>query len=179
MVLAGGKSRRMGQDKALLQFRNKALIEYSLELLSSNCEKVFISSNSIPYETYNFPIVHDIQSDSGPMGGLQAVLEEMKTENLLVLSCDTPFINQVVIDRLLSLHKPNVISYCETSSRRHPLIGIYPKSSLNQIKEKLCKKEYKILDLLTVHPSQSIFFEDEYEDLFVNLNDPKDIEQWK
>ena len=84
IVLAGGKSSRMGQEKGLAEFDGKPMIAYALEALAPLCTEILISSNSNAYNHLGYRVVPDIIANSGPMGGiyscmLQSQLEKKKS----------------------------------------------------------------------------------------------------
>ena len=74
IVLAGGKSSRMGQDKALLDYQGKRLIDYAIELLTPVCSEILISTNQPGYENLGFQLIVDQYPDCGYIGGLHAAL---------------------------------------------------------------------------------------------------------
>jgi molybdopterin-guanine dinucleotide biosynthesis protein A len=74
IILAGGKSSRMGQDKGLMLFRGKQMVQYSIELLNLFTSQILISSNNQEYNQFGFPVVSDIYKECGPIGGLHAAV---------------------------------------------------------------------------------------------------------
>jgi len=75
IILAGGKSSRMGKDKGWVLFRKKPLIDYAVELLGGICQSIVISANNSAYDKLGLPVYHDIIPDSGPMGGIYTCLK--------------------------------------------------------------------------------------------------------
>jgi molybdopterin-guanine dinucleotide biosynthesis protein A len=89
-VLAGGRSSRMGRDKALLELAGKPLVEHALIKLRRLCRDVAILSNNHELERFG-PVVKDLHPDCGPMGGLEAALAHSTREWNLILPVDVPF----------------------------------------------------------------------------------------
>ena len=84
IILAGGKSERMGTDKGMVKFRNKFLVEYPLEALKPSCPTILISSNNDDYRIFGYPIIQDLVSDTGPMGGIYSCLLNSESHYNLV-----------------------------------------------------------------------------------------------
>ena len=98
VILAGGRARRMAnQDKGLIQFKNRALISYALEAMSSVCQLTFINANRnlIDYKAFGYPVITDqTHNFDGPLAGILTTLIHTDAELLLVMPCDTPFLRQ-------------------------------------------------------------------------------------
>lgn len=94
IILAGGKSSRMGKDKGLCDFKGKALVSYAIETLRPLCGNLMISANYFPekYAEFDLPVIADEVKNIGPMGGILSCLKQSHTQHNLVLSCDTPFV---------------------------------------------------------------------------------------
>ena len=69
-ILAGGKSRRMGTDKALLVFQGKPLLEHMIGLIAPLCNKVFIGGQNSDYTSFGVEMIPDLYSDCGPIAGV-------------------------------------------------------------------------------------------------------------
>jgi molybdopterin-guanine dinucleotide biosynthesis protein A len=90
-VLAGGQSRRMGRDKALLELNGQPLIALAVEKLESICESVHVLS-SRPELAQFAPLVPDVHPNCGPIGGIEAALLHASTKWSLVIPVDVPFV---------------------------------------------------------------------------------------
>jgi molybdenum cofactor guanylyltransferase len=110
LVLAGGKSSRMKQDKpAMVYHGEKTQLEYLYDVLSSSCESVFIScrqeqKNQRPYS--NFNIVEDQFLDMGPMGGILSAMRQHPHAKWMVLACDLPLVTQETINQIIDNAHP-------------------------------------------------------------------------
>ncbi|MCF6240761.1 MAG: molybdenum cofactor guanylyltransferase, partial [Bacteroidales bacterium] len=90
IILCGGKSKRMGSNKALLQLNGKCIINYVTELLSNFCNEIIISTNSHELAFLKTELVADEFQTIGPIAGIYSALKHSKTEKNIILSCDTP-----------------------------------------------------------------------------------------
>ena len=103
LILAGGFSKRMGQDKALMVYHGKPQIEYVHELLNSHCEQVFLSKR-FNQQAYNqFPSINDDQEflDIGPLGGILSAMKAYPDASWLIMACDLPFVTHHTLEYLI------------------------------------------------------------------------------
>lgn len=173
IILAGGESKRMGEDKGLKLFHNQALVTYSIQLAKEICNTIYISSNNPDYKQFEYPIVNDLIPGKGPMGGIYSGLIASKTDWNLFLPCDTPFLQIEMLKGMQNhLHSNKVVIPKIENGRIHPLIGFYHKDLLSLILRHLQNNRLKMLGLLdettTYYYSQSL----ENSRYFLNLNTP-------
>lgn len=135
LLLAGGRSSRMGADKALLDYHGKSQIEHARELLAPFCPEIHLSCRSEQaeeYAQYGMPVVTDTYLDMGPMGGLLSAQRAMPETAFLVLACDLPFLDGGSVGRLALERNPLRMATAwrnPDSGRFEPLIACYePKS---------------------------------------------------
>jgi molybdopterin-guanine dinucleotide biosynthesis protein A len=181
IVLAGGKSRRMGVDKGLMVFRGKPLVQYSIDLLSLFCDRILISSNNPAYNSFGFEVVADQIAGAGPMGGIAACLEESDTELNLVISCDMPLTDPVIFRTMLELSGDfTFVVPLDDMGRAEPLCAVYKKGSLLIMQKLLAEQNYRMTELYRIAPVRLVTT-DEYpipyhEKWFMNLNTLKDFD---
>lgn len=148
IILAGGRSSRMGTDKGLVQFNGKPLIRYSLDIFLDLCSEILISTNSKGYDHPGVRVVSDIIPDSGPMAGIYSCLLQSTNEINLVLPCDMPFVTADIFRHLLEKIGNSMICVpWHGSGRYEPLCGIYRRSVLPLMKEFMEAKNLKLPDL--------------------------------
>ena len=105
-ILAGGQSRRMGKDKALVEFRGRPLVAHALDLVRSAGLPVFIAGAHSPLESFG-PVVPDSRTDAGPLEGICAALESLKDGSIpeavyaVFLSVDLPLLPPLLLRYLL------------------------------------------------------------------------------
>ncbi|PKP35407.1 MAG: molybdenum cofactor guanylyltransferase, partial [Bacteroidetes bacterium HGW-Bacteroidetes-17] len=128
IILAGGKSRRMGKEKGLIELNGKQLIQYAIEVLKPICETILISTNSNFYDFLSYQKIADEFPDSGPMGGIYSCLKASKTNQNLVLSCDMPFINSQLLKELIeNSHEYDIVVPWNGEQRFEPMCAFYHK----------------------------------------------------
>lgn len=184
IILAGGKSTRMGQEKGLIKFRNKFLIEHSIEILKRIADKIIISSNSDKYDFLAYEVIKDEIPNSGPMGGIYSCLRQTKTENNFVLSCDTPFISADLISYIIEKSYGKDIAVPWLGKKYYePLCGIYNKKLTETLKVFIDNKNFRIPDVFEIVNFSGIFISeilDFYDkDLFANINSKRDLEKYQ
>jgi len=177
-ILAGGKSKRMGVDKAQLIFKKDTFLQRSINVLNFFTKQILVSSNT-EYLNIKYPIVKDEIQDIGPIGGLYTLLKKIKTQKLLILAVDTPLINKEVIAFLLKNYNPKAqISVFKTEDGLQMLVGIYDKSLLPIIEKQIENADYKLRNLLA-KTNVDIILGDAFIRQFKNINTKKALEQLK
>lgn len=128
LVLAGGESRRMGQDKALLMREGQSQLRYVASLLDAVTEMVFVSARSEQQddpERSRFPTIVDRYTNIGPVAGILSAMDEHPDADWLVVACDLPNIDLDTLNFLI-----------EHRSEEHPFTAF--KSSFDGLPEPLC-----------------------------------------
>jgi molybdopterin-guanine dinucleotide biosynthesis protein A len=148
VILAGGKSTRMGQNKALLSFDGKPLIEHIRELLTKIFSKVVVSTASKDsYPQLELPEVVDQYPETGPLGGITTVLES-GISPIFCVACDMPFLSQKLIE-----YQCSITACCDAvvpvwDNRPQVLHGLYSKNLLPAFHHGLKEEQFKITDWL-------------------------------
>lgn len=159
----------MGKNKAFLELDGKPLIEKNLALLESLFSEVLISSNTPElYWNYREKVVQDQYSSSGPFGGLQACLEEARTEYGFFVACDIPLLDPDLIQFMASLTEGYECVVPRTEDGLHPLFAFYHKSCLPKIEDFLKDDHFKVVDLI---PLLSVRYVEEKE--LARFGDPR------
>ena len=103
-IQAGGQSRRMGSDKALIHLGGKPLIEHILERVDGLGDEILITSNYPESLAYlEIPLVPDAIPGAGALAGLYTALEAAQGDRVLVLACDMPFANRQLLEFMIKL----------------------------------------------------------------------------
>jgi molybdopterin-guanine dinucleotide biosynthesis protein A len=170
VILAGGKSKRMGTDKTQLIYKGKSLLQHSIDLLQAFSDNIIISSNR-PLRI-NFPVFSDSIPDAGPLGGLFTALSLVKEQKLIVLAADMPLLTPAVIEYLLKKADFNKqINIFSVNNKWQPLVGIYDTSLLPIIKNQITHKDYKLHHLLQ-KSSLHLIDGSKFAMQFMNVNSP-------
>lgn len=146
LILAGGFSKRMGKDKALLEFNGKPQVIHAHDLLSTFCSKVFISTR-LGQSYFSLPLLEDLPqyADAGPAAGIVSAMERYPNVSWVVLACDLPFVSQGTIAHLLNLRNPQKIATAFLSSHDglpEPLCAIWEGKAKNDIIRFLSENTY-------------------------------------
>ena len=146
IILAGGKSSRMGQDKGLLILNGKPMIQHVIDRLEElNLSRILIVSNNSNYAQFPYLVVEDVIVEKGPLGGIHAGLLHSKTNTNLILSCDTPNVTTELLDYLISKSKNEAVTIAEFNGKEHPLIGIYDRGILESVTNNLENNQLKLI----------------------------------
>jgi molybdopterin-guanine dinucleotide biosynthesis protein A len=193
IVLAGGKSSRMGTNKSFLKFGDKEAVEITINLMKSLFSEVIISSNQPEeYEKFGLPIFKDIYEFKGPLAGIHSGLLHSQTEKNFVISCDVPLITKEMIEYLVESEGESDIVICKADGFNQQLVGFYKKSLLPDIEKILSENQEEtraeqqhhrkcnVMRLVESSKSKIIdanslpFYK---EDMFFNMNRPADYEK--
>lgn len=148
-ILCGGKSSRMGRDKAKLKING---ISFLLQLVNEfkNKAPLLISvANGQNYDSSYGQIVKDIYKECGPLGGLQAVLSACQTEYLFCVSVDSPLCDMQFLQELISYLSEGVDAVVPIDAKGglYPVCAIYNRRIEGIIREQLDKKIYRIREI--------------------------------
>jgi molybdopterin-guanine dinucleotide biosynthesis protein A len=181
IILAGGASRRMGTNKALVPFRGKPLVHYSIDLALQFTDNIAISSNGEAMGRFGFPVIADIVKVKAPLAGIHAGLVYAKTEWVLVLTCDMPLVSPELIRFLFDrIEEGDQLVVPGHDGFVEPLCGFYHKSLVQTIEKHFEKEQFSPLDLLPVCTSRVVEvtgqLADPIHNLFLNVNEKRDLE---
>jgi len=176
IIFAGGKSSRMGKDKALLPFgKHSSLTAYQYEKLKKVFHTVFISAKEDKFD-FECQVISDIYKVSSPLVGILSIFETHEAlDAIFILSVDVPFVEEAVIHTIMqeTNHTFDAI-VAKTSHGLQPLCGLYRRSILKHAHIQFKENNHKLQDLLALVKTKIITFEDDSS--FTNLNHPKEYE---
>lgn len=164
-ILAGGKSQRMGQDKAFLPFNGRFLIQTVIDTVAPLADElIIITNNPAEYAPFELPLFSDRFPDNGSLGGLQTAVYHATHPHTLVVACDMPWLNPALLHHLICLRHEADIIVPRWNDFPEPLHAIYNKNCLPAIDEKVAVKQLKITRF--------------YEDMRVRYVDKEEIERF-
>ena len=180
IVLAGGRSSRMGEDKSLMKLNGKSLVEYAIDALKPLSDKVIISSNNPNYHFTGCEVWPDELPDQAPIIGIYSCLKRSETEINIFLSCDMPLMSTSMIGFLIAKSAAFDITVpIHENGQIEPLCGIYKKSSIGILKEFIDKENYRLNECIRSASHQFIPVEAQIPcnspNLFLNINTPSDF----
>ena len=145
VILAGGKSRRMGTDKARLKLSGQSLFERSLELLQSFFATIIIAGDRPDLARPGIPAIADLYPGSA-LGGLHTGLISATTDWIFVAPCDMPYPDRRIIEALLQ-HRHAVDAVIpRTPAGYEPVFALYHKNCLPQMEAMLQLDQFRIYD---------------------------------
>lgn len=184
VLLAGGKSRRMGEDKRYLVVGEQTLLERGLAVLRSIFQEVLvvIGQDSLPLKVAA-RVVRDLVPDCGSLGGLYTGLTQATTPYIFVVACDMPFLDPAVITQFTSRRASADIVIAKLAARLHPMHALYSKGCLPVLEQMIRARQLKIQEMLS-HASLHVCYVTDADLLiidpsgrsFQNVNTPADLE---
>ena len=150
VLLAGGESRRMGTDKAMLLFRGKPLWQIQLETLRKlEPEEIFVAARIDPsWRPGDVRFVADISPSRGPLSGLAVSLDRMRTTHLLVLAIDMPWMSNKYLEFLCAQIVPGRGLVPKIGHRAEPLAAIYPREAATEFLNALRGPDFSLQSLV-------------------------------
>jgi len=183
VILTGGRSTRMGRNKALIPVGGKPLIAHAIDGLSAVFTRILLSANDPEtYQPFGFPVVQDVEPEWGALAGVHAGLLVAPTEWIFALAVDMPLVEPAAIRAVLAHVAPNVAAVIPHGHGFHqPFHAAYGPESLNILREHK-DQEYHVHDFAedarVLHLS-----EEEMKavspslECFLNANTPEDLEE--
>lgn len=188
VILAGGKSKRMGFDKNKIEFQGRTMIDHMISLVENIFDEIIIVGNVTDKYIGNISVVKDDINDFGPLGGLYTALKKSKSEYIFLIPCDMPFLSKdylkymkSIVDKsdftkdiLMTLYKDDMVE---------PFCAFYSVKILRAIEGMFGKKIKKVSKLVEVAEVQYISEEKarRYSSdwkMFVNINTIEDLEKY-
>ncbi len=182
-VLTGGRSSRMGRDKALLPVGGSrpagglTMVERTAKLVRAAADSVTLIGMPERYAHLGIPAVADVVEDCGPIGGLLTALTVTQADSNLIVACDMPGLTADFL-RLLVAAARESASTClvpETASRLHPLCAVYRRGARTAVESAIAYKCFKMHDLLKALGAVPWSVAD--VSLLRNINTPADWER--
>jgi molybdopterin-guanine dinucleotide biosynthesis protein A len=183
-ILAGGKSTRMGADKAFVTLDGRTLLARALELARSVTPDVRIVGDATKFAAFA-PVVEDVFRGCGPLGGIHAALRSSQTELNLILAVDVPFVSTALLQYLIKRARSSasaVVTIAQAGGGWQPLCAIYRRAFADAAEQSLRAGRYKI-DALFEATRTQLMTEEEFEaegfsrHMFRNLNTPEELER--
>ena len=149
VVLDGGRSKRFGQNKSMVKFGNKTLLEHILYKIKSKFSKIIIVSNENKIK--DFTVIKDcIEGQLGPLVGVLSAMKWIKKNNfpyswVATFPCDTPFFNISIIDEFKKASKLNdsYLYFIKTKEKRHNIFGLWSIKLIETLEEDITKNDHR------------------------------------
>jgi molybdopterin-guanine dinucleotide biosynthesis protein A len=186
IILAGGKSLRFGQNKALQVIEGKSLIQWVVDRLAILSTEIIIATahgEAIPCSSaVRIKTVADIYPEKGPLGGIYSGLTASSSSRAIVVSCDTPFLSVSLLKYMTQVYPTFDVVIPRIKNELEPLCAVYSKNCLAPIQELLERDERqvrKLFDMVKVRyveEDEINRFDPEHLSFF-NINSQDDLER--
>ena len=189
-VLAGGKSRRLGRDKARVELEGLTLVERAVATLSRVFPTVIIvSPEREGLRLSGSEVVPDLQSGQGPLGGIATALHWAGGQSIFVLACDMPFVSSGLVEHVIRSvsdegeetprTEGSIACVPRWLGRLEPLCALYRRDALPHIEQALAIGAFGVQDLLETVPIEVADIGRQHPfshpELFMNINRPVDL----
>ncbi len=181
VILAGGRSRRMGQDKATLVVDGERMIERTLRVIRPLFSRILIAGDRPDLASATVPAIPDRYPGSA-LGGIHGGLAAAETPWIFVLPCDLPYPDASLIRRMLDCRPGFEVVIPPTAHGLEPVFALYHKNSLPLMEGMLQRGEYRILDLFPRLPTCYLDLDvtsRQWQRALLNLNTPQDLSHLK
>ncbi len=180
LVLLGGESRRMGQNKALLHVGGIPIVQRVINTVAPlSSETLLVGNDAEPYRHLGLPIIPDVEPNLGPLMGLYSGLLATNDELNLLLACDMPFASTALLNHLLTSSDAYDVVIPRTENGLHPLCAVYRRSTcLPAIRAALDAHSRRVISFFDqvrvreVGPDELHLFD---PDSLMNVNTPEDL----
>jgi molybdopterin-guanine dinucleotide biosynthesis protein A len=180
VILAGGKSRRMGRDKAFLPFGKGLLIERVIEVIQRVADDIILITNSPEqYQRFGLPMFADVIIEAGSLGGIYTGLMSAKTPYSLCLACDMPFVKPEFLRFLCETAAEADVVIPKNAEDFQPLCAVYAQTCREPIRQRIEAGRLKItgfFDQVRVHIVEGGLLAryDPHNVMFFNANTPEE-----
>jgi len=165
VILAGGKSHRMGRDKAHLRIGQDTLIGRQLEVLRAVFSSILVSANDPePFRRYGLDVIGDEVPEAGSLGGIYTSLLRARTPYVFVVACDMPLLRSDVIERMLAMREGHDVVVPKSEDGLEPLHALYSKNCLGPIRDQLEAGVLKIIQFFDAVRVRIVLAEELLED---------------
>lgn len=183
IILAGGKSKRFGQNKAFFELEGIRLIDRVMATMAEISSSVLISTGDDTLPMEGVHQVRDLEPGKGPLMGIYSALRQSPTDHTFVLSVDTPFVPPALFRFLYSRKgSSRVVVPVYTNGFSEPLIGYYHKDILSVMEQVLATNDLKMTNFFAAVPFLGINLERDWPDwsakYVLNLNTREDLQSF-
>lgn len=176
IILAGGKSSRMGTDKGLIHLDGRLFVECSISAVKPLVSEIFIISNNPKYDLLKLVRFNDIMPNAGPLAGIFTGLQHSNTDYNLVLSCDVPIIKTEVLELLIAAQDGAYdVVQLVSNGRCMPLIALYHKRCKKIFHELLKTDERRLHGALNHCKVKDVVVDPAMEMFTANINTPEEL----
>lgn len=178
IILAGGKSSRMGSDKGLIEVDGTPMVGHVIKIISPLCDQLLISTANPEYNQFGIPTITDVFHGIGPISGLYSCLKESHNQLNLCIPCDVPQMKPEILRFLVSQaldYPDNCI--VPVTNFPEPLVAVYPISVISSIGELIAAGTNRMTEIFNIFPTRFISMTESGFDQssFKNVNTLRDL----
>ncbi len=183
IILAGGQSRRMGRDKALIDYRGRPIMAHVIDTLRALSDDIAVVSNrSDLYNSFGARVVPDYDPPCGPLGGIAAGLQAAQHPLAIAVACDMPFLSVSLLRWLIDQADDYDAVVPQTGEEFEPLHAVYRRECYSPIVRRIERGERRVISFfadIRLRPVPEIEWRrlDPTGRSLVNLNTPDDLEK--
>ena len=185
VILAGGKSRRFGADKAVAKLGEKSLIDYTINKLEPKFAEILIITNNPKQVSKNniFFIKDTMAGQLGPLVGILSAMEWVKNNDknyewIISFPCDTPFFEEKIIDKVINSQKSSdkKLLFLKSGNKRHNIFGLWSIELMEQLRNDINQGARKVEDWANKIGAEIVEINSESDKSFLNINTKLDLE---
>tara|TARA_B100001750_G_C15439555_1_gene562795 strand:- start:195 stop:797 length:603 start_codon:yes stop_codon:yes gene_type:complete len=186
VILAGGKSRRFGADKAVAKLGDKSLIDYTINKLEPKFAEILVITNNPMQVSKNniFFIKDTLTGQLGPLVGILSAMEWVKNNDknyewIISFPCDTPFFEEKIIDKVINSQKSSdkKLLFLKSGNKRHNIFGLWSIELMEQLRNDINQGARKVEDWANKIGTEIIEINSESDKSFLNINTKLDLEE--
>jgi molybdenum cofactor guanylyltransferase len=182
IILAGGRSSRMKEDKGLVYFNGKMLVKHVIESVKKLTNDIIIITANAAYNQLGYPCLEDEMKDKGPLGGILTGLVNSSTQKNILLGCDLPFLSENILSGLINNSGDEDVLLTEHLGKAEPLCSLYDRSCITHLRSQIEQNQLKITNALKGLKTRVISFDNEnwfVGNEFTNINSIAELNKYK
>ncbi len=189
VILAGGKSKRFGEDKTIAKLGNKTLLDHTISKIEKNFKEVLVIENkekTIRNKKNIFSTKDIIGGQLGPLVGVLSAMDWIKSNKknydwIATFPCDTPFFNENLIDKIKNCSKNSSkkLFFLKSGNRRHNIFGLWSLELKDILSEDIKNGQRKVEEWANKIGTEIIEINDENDYNFLNINTKEDLQEAK
>ena len=177
-VLVGGRSSRMGRDKALLPCNSRFMVEHVADQVASSVGNVALVGNPERYRALGIDCLSDLRSGLGPLAGIEAALASKRGRLNLIVACDMPGLEKALLLKLLQraeMNEAQCVVARDVAGLIHPLCAVYDASCLPAVRRALEGRRLKVLEVIEELGAAPMDIRQQIS----NVNTPEEWDAWR
>lgn len=180
-ILAGGQSRRMGQNKALINLLGKPVLQWVIDAVASLSDDIFLVTNTPEnYRAFQLPMVGDIFPGNAALGGIHTAVATARHSWVMLLACDMPLIRADIVRAMAAQRGDADVVVPRIAGRAEPLHALYRKTCRAAIEASLAAQQLRVIhffEAVTVRYISPVDLGEPNFNFLTNLNTPEDLQR--